>query len=127
MKRVLSAILIVFAAVLSGAELKIAENGQAQAGILIPADAKPIVKVAAKELADYLGKITGAKFTVSEKSAFKTNFRIGFGDPAGLDQSEFIIRTRGNDIEIFGHDTARKFNWFFCHYDCMEKGSLLGV
>ena len=127
MKRVMSAILIIFAAVLSGAELKIAENGQAQAGILIPANARPIVKIAATELADYLGKITGAKFTVGEKSAFKTNFKIGFGDPAGLDQSEFIIRTRGNDIEIYGHDTARKFNWFFCHYDCTEKGSLLGV
>ena len=127
MKKIIALSILVFAAALSGAEFKIAENGKAQAGIVIPADAKPIVRLAADELAEYLGKMTGAKFTVGTKSAFKNNFRLGFGDPAGLEKEEFIIRTNGSDLEIYGHDTKAKVNWFYYSYDCDEKGTLQGV
>ena len=48
---------------LSASEIKIAENGKACVGILIPPNPRPIVKVAASELAMYLKKITGADFT----------------------------------------------------------------
>ena len=122
-------VLISFLAALliSGAELTIAENGAAKAGILIPENARPVVRVAAAELAEYLKKITGAEFTVGTKSKYKTNFKLGFGDPAGLDNEEFIIRTQDDQIEIFGHDSDRKFSWFQFYYYGNRKGTLQGV
>lgn len=54
MKRFLAVMMIGSAVLISAAELKIAENGRACAGILIPADAKPVVKKAGQELAAYL-------------------------------------------------------------------------
>ena len=115
------------AALLAGAELTIAENGVAKAGILVPENTKPVVKLAAQELASYLKKITGAEFTVGTSSKFKTNFKLGFGDPKGLDNEEFIIRTSGNDIEIFGRDSKEKFPIFDLYFFCKEKGTLRGV
>ncbi|MBO4630680.1 MAG: DUF4838 domain-containing protein, partial [Lentisphaeria bacterium] len=108
-------------------ELKIAENGTACAGILIPEKTKPVVELAAQELAVYLKKITGAEFRVGTSSKFKTNFKLGFGDPKGLDDEEFIIRTSGKDIEIFGRDSKEKFPIFDLYYFCKEKGTLRGV
>ena len=113
MKKLLLLLTLISAAIVSAAEFKIADNGKAQAGIIIPANAKPIVKLAADELAEYLGKMTGAKFTVSTKSTFKNNFKLGFGNPKGLEKEEFVIRTNGNDLEIYGHDTAKKAGWFY--------------
>ncbi|MBR4664971.1 MAG: hypothetical protein IKO93_13955, partial [Lentisphaeria bacterium] len=110
----------------SGDAFAIAENGEARAGILIPKNAKPIVRLAAKELAGYLKKITGADFPIGPTAQFKTNFKLGFGDPAGLDNEEFIIRTKDGQIEIFGHDTDYKVSWRH-YFSCDEKGTLLGV
>ena len=62
----------------ASAELKIAENGKACAGILIPENAKPIVKMAAQELTTYLKKITGAEFKYGTVSDHKVNFKLGF-------------------------------------------------
>lgn len=112
---------------LPAAELKIAENGIACAGILIPEKTKPVVELAAKELAVYLKKITGAEFQVGTSSKFKTNFKLGFGDPKGLENEEFIIRTSGNDIEIFGRDAKEKYPMFNLYFFCKEKGTLQGV
>ena len=109
-----------------GEALAIAENGKARAGILIPKNAKPIVRLAAKELAGYLKKITGADFPIGTTAQFKINFKLGFGDPAGLDNEEFIIRTKDGQIEIFGHDTDHKVSWRH-YFSCDEKGTLLGV
>ena len=114
-------------ALLAAGDLTIAENGVACAGILVPEKTKPVVELAAKELAAYLKKITGAEFTVGTASKFKTNFKLGFGDPKGLEPEEFIIRTNGNDIEIFGHDTNKKISVFNLYYYCNEKGTLQGV
>ena len=112
---------------LAAADLTIAENGVARAGILIPEKARPVVKVAADELAGYLKKITGAEFTVGTTSKYKTNFKLGFGDPKGLAPEEFIIRTSGNDIEIFGHDSDKRFSKFSFYYHYTDKGTLMGV
>ncbi|MBR4664455.1 MAG: DUF4838 domain-containing protein [Lentisphaeria bacterium] len=127
MKRFLAVMMIGSAVLISAAELKIAENGRACAGILIPADAKPVVKKAGQELAAYLQKITGAKFTVGTASSFKTNFRLGFGKPEGIARDGFVIRTNGSDIEIYGHDSARSFDWSVFYYQVAQKGTLLGV
>ena len=120
-----ASLLTVFTA--ASAELKIAENGKACAGILIPENAKPIVKMAAQELTDYLKKITGAEFKYGTVSDHKVNFKLGGGNPEGLDKEEFIIRTNGNDIEIYGHDTAGKVDIFMYYYYTSEKGTLMGV
>ena len=117
----------IFAVLLNGAEWKIAENGKAAAGIIIPANAKPIVKFAAGELAHFLEKMTGAEFTVGTTSAYKTNFKLGFGKADDLRFDESIIRTVGNDIEIYGKDTSSPVNIFYYFYDGHEKGTLHGV
>ena len=44
-------VLCLTAAMLAGAELTIAENGVAKAGILVPENTRPVVKLAAQELA----------------------------------------------------------------------------
>ena len=120
-------LLALSAAVLNAAPLKIAENGKACAGILIPADAKPVTRLAAGELADYLGKMTGAKFTVGTKSTHKVNFRIGFGDAADFQPNEYVIRTSGNNIDIYGRDSEKPFNWFEFYHHVPWQGSLRGV
>ena len=116
-----------FAAVLSGAPLKVAENGKALAGILIPQNAKPVTRVAANELALYLKRMTGAKFTVGTKSAHKVNFKIGFGNAAAFQPNEYVIRTVGNNIEIYGRDSEKQFVWFEFFYHIPWQGSLRGV
>ncbi|MBR4662517.1 MAG: hypothetical protein IKO93_01460, partial [Lentisphaeria bacterium] len=120
-------LLALSAAVLNAAPLKIAENGKACAGILIPADAKPVTRFAARELADYLGKMTGAKFTVGTESTYKVNFRIGFGDAADFQPNEYVIRTSGNNIDIYGRDSDKPFNWFEFYHHVPWQGSLRGV
>ena len=120
-------VLCMLSALLTGTDLSIAENGVAKAGILVPENTKPVVRLAAEELASYLKKITGAEFTIGTRSKFKTNFKLGFGDSSGLENEEFIIRTVGNDIEIFGRDSKEKFPIFDLYYFCKEKGTLRGV
>lgn len=116
------------AAFLPLSAITVAENGKACAGILIPVNAKPIVKFAASELAVYLKKITGTDFTVSEKSSFKNNFKLGFSKPDEVKDIDFLIRTSGSDIEISGTDTdSKKGGWFYYYYDCDDKGTLQGV
>ena len=71
MKKTLGSLLIGICAILSAAEITLAENGEARASIVIPENAKPIVKFAAQELADHLSvdrcalctEISSAKIT----------------------------------------------------------------
>ena len=65
MKKTVITLLAGLAAVISAGEITLAENGQAKAGIVIPANAKPIVRFAAGELAEHLKKMTGAEFKIS--------------------------------------------------------------
>ena len=127
LKSSIVSVLCMLSALLTGTDLSIAENGVAKAGILVPENTKPVVRLAAEELASYLKKITGAEFTIGTRSKFKTNFKLGFGDSSGLENEEFIIRTVGNDIEIFGRDSKEKFPIFDLYYFCKEKGTLRGV
>lgn len=125
--RKLFLLLAASAAVLSAAPLKIAENGKALAGILVPANAKPVTKAAADELALYLRKMTGAEFTVGTASPHKVNFRIGFGDSSGFEINEYAIKTNGNNIDIYGKDSSAPFSWFAFYHDEPLQGSLRGV
>ena len=126
MKKILF-VLAALAAVLNAAPLKIAENGKAFAGILVPAKAKPVTVAAAQELALYLKKMTGAEFTVGTKSPHKVNFRIGFGDAEKFEINEYAIKTTADTIEIYGKDSEAPFNWFDFFHDIPQQGSLRGV
>lgn len=70
--RLLFSLLLVLAGLNGGelqAEMALASRGQAQAVILTQPGATPAEGHAARELAHFLGKITGAKFTVTEAGA----------------------------------------------------------
>ena len=56
MKKWMVALLIGIVSAVSAAEITLAENGQAKAGIVIPEKAKPIIRFAAQELAEHLKK-----------------------------------------------------------------------
>ncbi|MBO4649028.1 MAG: hypothetical protein J5806_12830, partial [Lentisphaeria bacterium] len=123
---------ILLLAVLSGlavssAEITLAENGRARAAIVVPANAKPIVKFAAKELAEHLKAMTGAAFPVGEKPGPGVNICLGFGDTAKFAPDEFVIRARGKRIDIYGKDTDAKVYLFNYFYDNPDKGTLRGV
>ncbi|MBR4663959.1 MAG: hypothetical protein IKO93_08800, partial [Lentisphaeria bacterium] len=127
MKKLVTALLIAAVSVLTAAEITLAENGQAKAGIVIPANAKPIVRFAAKELAEHLKKMTGAEFKIGRKPAAGVNFYLGFGKADDFVQDEFVIEAKGSRIDIYGKDTPKRVMMFNYFYDNPDKGTLRGV
>ena len=113
--------------VMSAAEITLAENGRAKAVILVPANARPIVKFAAKELAEHLKAMTGAAFQIGEKPGPGVNICLGSGDAAKFAPDEYVIKARGNRIDIYGKDTDTKVYLFNYFYDNPDKGTLRGV
>ena len=98
--------------------LSLADSGQTGRVILIPDDAAAPTKKAADQLADYLEKITGAKFPVIAESALQaktpvisvgaTEFMVkAFPDldPSALKPDGIIIKTKGNDLFLAGQGT----------------------
>ncbi|MBQ9770792.1 MAG: DUF4838 domain-containing protein [Lentisphaeria bacterium] len=91
-----------------------AENGKIYFGIVVPDDAGGPAKLAAEELANFLGKSLNAKIPVASKRDPKWKHAIILGDSAlsrkaGIDLSKvsrdgFLMRTIGNDIYIAGVD-----------------------
>ncbi|MBR4664287.1 MAG: DUF4838 domain-containing protein [Lentisphaeria bacterium] len=127
MKKTVITLLAGLAAVMSAGEITLAENGQAKAGIVIPEKAKPIVRLAAKELADHLKKMTGAEFEIGSRPNAEVNFYLGFGKADQFVQSEHVIAAQGNRIDIYGKDTASKVKLFNYFFDEPDKGTLSGV
>ena len=127
MKKMAIALLVGIAAVMSAAEITLAENGQAKAGIVIPGNAKPIVRFAAQELADHLQQMTGAKFKIGSRANSEVNIYLGFGNADNFVQSEHVIAAKGNQIDIYGKDTASKVDLFNYFFDNPDKGTLNGV
>ena len=127
MKRLAALFLIAVLPVLSAAEITLAENGQAKAGIVIPVKAKPIVQLAARELAEHLKQMTGAEFKISRRPAAKVNFYLGFGDAANFGPDEYVIEAAGDRIDIYGKDTPKRVQMFNYFYDNPDKGTLRGV
>jgi hypothetical protein len=93
--------------------LVLARDGQALATIIVAPNATTAEKTAATELADYLGKITAAKFTVKlESSAAAATSRLFVGhtqaaaklgiEAGRLGPEEWIIRTAGEDLYLLG-------------------------
>ena len=91
-----------------------AENGKIYFGIVVPDDAGGPAKLAAEELATFLGKSLNAKIPVASKRDPKWKHAIILGDSAlsrkaGIDLSKvsrdgFLMKTVGNDIYIAGVD-----------------------
>jgi hypothetical protein len=90
----------------------IAENGEAKAVIVVAEEASEPERHAASELAEFLGRVTGAKFEIaSPTAAGKSRLLVGPG-PARLAIKEFtteglgsdgiIIRTAGEDLVLAG-------------------------
>jgi len=97
----------------SGVEaIKIAENAQAKAVIVVAADAPEPERYAADELAGFLAQITGAKFEiVAPPAPGKTRLLVGpeaakLAAPDfttdGLGSDGIVIRTAGDDLILAG-------------------------
>lgn len=127
MKKLFFLVAAIFSFALCGADLTIAENGKAYADIVIPADAKPQVRFAAKELKNYLEKITSAKFDITGTPGKKINFYLGMGDVSKFKNQQFVIRAKDSRIELYGVDSPKKISYFDLFYDNDQKGTLTAV
>ena len=131
MRTLLTAFLTLFCcSFLFAADITLAENGKAKATIVIPANAKRVVKFAATELASYLKKITGATFAVGTTPGKDVNIYLGMGNTKGLDKHSFVISAKGKRIDIYGKDSqpqGRVDFYFNLFYDNQEQGTLRGV
>ena len=127
MKKWMVTLLIGIVSAVSAAEITLAENGQAKAGIVIPEKAKPIVRFAAQELAEHLKKMTGADFRIGSKPSAGVNFYLGFGQADKFNPDEYVIDAKGKRIDIYGKDTPKRVFMFDYFYDNPDKGTLSGV
>ena len=92
--------------------ITIAENGEANAVIIVAADATAPQRHAADELADFLGQVTGAKFEiVNERNPAKAHLLVGpeaakLADPDfstdGLGADGMVVRTVDDDLILAG-------------------------
>ena len=106
MFRFMIAFLCALAALPLAAELKLAENGKTPYTIVIPAKAAKIEKAAARDLAVYLKKVTGAEFPVAETAA-PPRIVIGKAAPADtkpLGPRERRVRSENGDLHLYGAD-----------------------
>lgn len=115
MKKFFTIALFSILAVLSAQALTIAAHGKPRAVIVQQSDAAPVEQTAARELADYLQQITGAKFQIQNASATKLTggvIIVGPGELAteyfsevsltNLGPEEFVMRTKGNWLLLAG-------------------------
>ncbi|MBU0607402.1 MAG: hypothetical protein KKI08_05920, partial [Armatimonadetes bacterium] len=111
------------------AELRLSEGGRTTYAIIAGANPIPAEQTAARELAEYLEKVTGAEFrTVEETAAEKpvraiylgwTAFAAGEGiDCAKLGAEEWVIKTFGDSLVIAG---GRPRGTLYGVYDFLEN------
>ncbi len=127
MKKILLSFWVIAVCSVCSAEITIAENGKAHAGIVIPENAKPVVKFAAEELKNFLEKMTGGSFPVGTNAANTVNFYLGFGNADHFQTDEYAISIKDDRIDIYGRDTSDKLNLFNLFHDNPDKGTLHGV
>jgi len=93
--------------------MTVAEGGRAVARIVVAADAIPAEVTAAHELANYLGRITGARFAVEEESAQSVQgpailvgptraARAGSPSPGSLGSETWVIRRSDQMLLLYG-------------------------
>lgn len=127
MNRIILCVTLLFSCSLFSKDIILAENGKAAAGIVIPSDARPVVRFAANELKSHLDMMTGASFEISQKASLPVNFYLGFGNAEHLERDCFVISAKEDRIDIFGKDTERPVDLFDLYYDNPDKGTLAGV
>lgn len=96
--------LILFAGVfcsINAAPLKLAENGKTNYSIVLQKNASNTDKFAAKELAFFLKKMTGADFSISTDKKSPAIF-IGHAKGAKLADEVNVVETSGNDLLLYG-------------------------
>ena len=93
--------------------IKLAENGESRAEIVIGGKSCPVVAFAAKELKTFLDQVTGADFKiVNQRSGNTPAIFLGDSglakemniDVASLPRDAFVIKSTGQDIVIAGRD-----------------------
>ena len=127
MKKRLCSFLFLAALYVFSGDLTLAENGIAQAGIVIPEKAKPVVLFAAKELKTHLDAMTGADFVIGTKTSKPCSIRLGFGNTEKFIPDEYVISVKERTVEIYGRDSDRGVILFDLFYDNPYKGTLSGV
>jgi hypothetical protein len=109
--------------------IKAAEGGKAMVPIVVKSDAASQAEhTAAKELADYLKKISGAEFAVVEEKDFKGNSAIYVGwtefaknhgiDAASLGIEESVLKTVDGSLILTG---GRPRGTLYAVYELLEK------
>lgn len=119
------------------ADVVIADNGQARADIVIPAQPSAYVSFAAEELKQYLDKITGSEFKVTSNPTAPVRIRLGQSpeataaglNPETLKQDGFFISAHGDDVFIVGVDNpkAKLDSFWHLFYNEANRGTILGV
>ena len=100
----------------SGEKVKLAEDGQAKAQIVIAKEATRAAKFGAMDLKWHLDKITGADFPIVTDDAAKADvFRINVGftkftkaQPADFRKQQFLMDIRTDGIDLVGTDYVDK-------------------
>jgi len=110
--RGLSAILVYLLFYAGAFAADLARDGEARCVIVVPRDAIPAEETAAKELADYLEKVTGAKPAVQDAPGEGTNVFVGRSERIGkmladvdftaLGTDGIVMRTVGEDLVLSG-------------------------
>ena len=104
------------AAALADQELVLSRDGKSDYVIVVPIQATPVERTAARELRDYLAKVTGAVLPLLsdvESPEDKPRIVLGDGavtqsllpefDPARLSPDAIVIKTVGRDLVMAGH------------------------
>ena len=96
-KIVWSCVLLGAALLASGGEIFLMKNGKAKCSIVLRKDATPPEKLAARELASYLAKISGGEKPVVDQSPQerKTPVFLELTDDPKVDSDGFKITTAG--------------------------------
>lgn len=101
----------------SAPSVRLASGGQAQLPVVISADATMEVRIAADELADYLGRMTGAEFEVIA-DATEAGIVVGIAsdftnlpfdvdfDVQGAGRDHFLLRTTDQGLYLLGATPA---------------------
>ncbi len=112
-KAIAATVVLALAAAAPAAAVSLARDGKAQARIVLADDATLAEQTAARELAEYLGKVTGGEFPVSaEVDAPAGGGRIYVGPTAfaaskgvktqEMGPEEWVMRTVGDDLILAG-------------------------
>ena len=96
----------------SAQAMTIAKGGYGYAAIVLAADATSAEKTAAREVCEYLGKVTGAKFAVGQEGGSlpdaviyvgSTRYAAAYGiKPSALGPEEWVVKTVGRGLIIAG-------------------------